>query len=123
MPQSKKRTGRGVDPLTLLAGLVLGLDSIFGLLIAAGTVDTYQPVQVMWALTLVTGFPMYLLDLWLNTRLAVALLALLIFRSMAAYLVNPGIAANWRLSALLFTGFLLVQTSRLLRRPPSAGET
>jgi hypothetical protein len=73
--------------------------------------------ELVLGISLVLGFPTYLLDLLINRRIAISTLGLFLFRWLSTcfggstpMLVNP-----LRANTLLFVAFVLLQVSKLRR--------
>jgi hypothetical protein len=100
----------------VLSGVAALLDTVFGCIINLG-LDLSQTWDLVFGISLVLGFPMYLLDLRLKKRIAFFLLALFLFRwavrclfGPTPLLVNPFV---WPVGILLFTALALLQWSKL----------
>jgi hypothetical protein len=113
---------RSSDRLVILSGVAALLDTLIGLMINLA-LDQRKIFDLVSGISLLLGFPSYLLDLRLKKKFAFFLSALFLFRwallSLAGgphpAFVNP---VAWPVGILLFTALVLLQWSRL--RPASA---
>ena len=103
-----------IDSLAGIGGFLILLDTIWGVLAALG-LDLSRTNELLMAISFVLGLPMYLLDLWINKKIAICLLGLFLFRWVARcfdgstfVLCNP-----WRGSEFLVLAFVLLQWSKL----------
>jgi hypothetical protein len=71
----------------------------------------------VFGISLLLGFPMYLLDLWLKKRVAFSLLVLFLFRWAVRSFGGPtpvfGNPFDWPVGILLFLALALLQWSKL----------
>ena len=112
---------RSSDRLVVLSGVAALLDTLVGVMINLA-LDPSRTFDLVFGISLLLGFPSYLLDLWLKRKFAYVLSALFLFRwallSLAGgphpALVNP---IAWPVGILLFLALALLQWSRL--RPAS----
>lgn len=114
---------RRVDVLALIGGFVILVDSIWGGLAALG-LDPSRTNDLVLGISFVLGFPVYLLDLWINKRIAVSMLGLFLFRWIATCFAGPTpvLCSPWRGSVLLIVAFVLLQLSKL-RQERKVGQT
>lgn len=105
-----------IDSLLVLAGVAALLDTAIGTVAALG-LDWSSPHEAVMGVSFVLGLPVYLLDLWLNRRIAFGLAGLFLFRWVARcfggptpVLCNPFV---WPVGILLFLALACLQTSRL----------
>ena len=113
---------RPIDSLAAFAGLFALMDTVIGMIVSLA-LDLSRTDERAMAITLVLGFPAYLLDRWLGSRIAISLLVLVLFRWLVLcfvggklVLVNP---VAWPVGILLFSALVLLQISKL-RRPSKA---
>jgi hypothetical protein len=109
---------RRFDILLLLGAVVVLVDTAWGG-IASLILDFRRPNDVLLAASFVLGAAMYAADVWLDERVAVCLLTLWLFRWAALCFIGrtPALASPWRGSQLLIAAFVLLQLSKLRRRP------
>jgi len=112
-----------IDSLTLSGGIVMLLDSIWGGIIVLG-LDLRHPYELVLAISLVIGFPVYILDLWIDKRIPIFMIGLFLFRWIVRCfgVPVPALCNPLRGSVLLIAAFVLFQWSKLrreqiLRRP------
>jgi hypothetical protein len=120
MPFLIEQKNRSSDSLVVLSGVAALLDTVIGAMINLG-LDLSRTYELVFGISLVLGFPMYLLDLWLKKRYAFFLLFLFLFRwaircfgGPTAALGNP---IDWPVGILLFTALVLLQWSKLRTTP------
>jgi hypothetical protein len=103
-----------IDSLTLLAGVVILLDSVWGGIATLG-LDWSRTNELVMGISFVLGIPMYLLDVWINKRIAICLLGLFFFRWVARCFggSTPVLCNPWSGSLLLILAFALLQWSKL----------
>ena len=111
----KFMSGR-VDALALIGGFIMLVDTAWGGIAALG-LDLSRLNELVLAISFVLGFPIYLLDLWINKRIAVSMLGLFLFRWIATCFGGPTpvLCSPWRGSVLLILALVLLQLSKLLR--------
>jgi hypothetical protein len=106
------------DSLTLLGGFVMLLDTAVGGIVLLG-LDLSRTNELVFGVSLVLGMPMYLLDLWINMRIAICLLWLFLFRWGAQCFLGPRPSLSnpfvWPVGILLFVALVLLQASKLRR--------
>ena len=102
--------------LVLIGGFVALVDTVWGGLASLGF-DLYRMNELVVGISFVLGFPMYLLDLWLDKRIAVSMVGLFFFRWIALCFGGPTpvFCSPWRVSVLLIVAFVLLQLSKLRR--------
>ncbi len=112
-----------VDFLALVGGFVMVVDTVGGGMAALG-LDLGRMNELVLAISLVLGFPIYLLDIWINKRIAVSMLGLFLFRWIATCFAGPTpvLGSPWRGNVLLIVAFVLLQFSKL-RQERKAGHT
>lgn len=100
----------------LIGGLVMLVDTAWGGIAALG-LDLSRTNELVMAVGFVLGLPMYLLDVWINKRIAISMLGLFVFRWIATCFGGPTpILCNpLRGSVLLILGVALLQLSKLRR--------
>ena len=105
-----------VDSLALVGGFVILVDTLWGGLAALG-LDLSRMNELVLAISFVLGFPIYLLDLWINKRIAISMLGLILFRWIATCFAGPtpGLCSPWFGNQLLIVAFVLLQFSKLRR--------
>jgi hypothetical protein len=116
MPLTVESLKRRVDSLTLIGGLIALVDSAWGGFAAIG-LDSTRTNELVLAISLVLSFPAYVLDLWIDDRIAVSLIAVFLFRWIAVCFGGPTVVFcwPWRGSILLILAFVLLQSSKLRR--------
>lgn len=107
---------RRIEPLALIGGILMLADSVWGVLAALG-LDPSRTNELIMGISFVIGFPTYLLDLWMDKRIAAATLGLFVFRWIATCFGGPTpILCNpLRGSMLLVAAILLLQLSKVRR--------
>ena len=117
---------RRVDLLALIGGLAILVDTVWGGLVSLG-LDLTRMNELVLAVSLVLGFPIYLLDLWSDRRIAISTLSLFTCRWIATCFAGPApvLCSPWRGSVLLISAFVLLQLSKVRRLagPKRAGAT
>jgi hypothetical protein len=114
-----KNENRSSDKLVILSGLAAFLDTTIGVVINLGLLafGMRQPLELLWGISLLLGFPMFLLDLRLNQRFAFCLSSLFLFRwailSFDGGTLVLGNPFAWPVGALLGLSFALLQWSKL----------
>ena len=105
-----------VDFLALVGGFVILVDTVWGGMAAIG-LDLSRMNELVMAISFVLGFPIYLLDLWINKRIAISMVGLFLFRWFATCFggSTPVLCSPWRGSVLLILAFVLLQLSKLRR--------
>jgi hypothetical protein len=102
--------------LVILSGVAALLDTIVGVLINLG-LDPSRSIDRVFGISLLLGFPMYLLDLWLKKRFAFFLFVLFLFRwavrSLGGSTPAFGNPFDWPVGILLFLALALLQWSKL----------
>jgi hypothetical protein len=100
----------------LVGGAIMGVDTLWGG-VAALILDLGRPNELALAITMVLGLPMYALDVWIDRRIAICLLALWLLRWAAASFAGPIplLASIWRGNVLLILAFVLLQWSKWRR--------
>lgn len=105
-----------IDFLALLGGLAALLDSAWGAIAVLG-LDPSRTIELILGITFLLGLPIYLLDLWINKRIAIFVLALFLFRWITGcfaggtpHLCSP---ISVPASIFLFSAFVLLQSSKL----------
>ena len=90
------------------------IDTAWGGLATLG-LDSSRTNELVMGISLVLGLPIYLVDVWLNGRVAVSMLGLFLFRWIATCFVGPTpvLCNPLRGSVLLISAFALLQVSRL----------
>jgi hypothetical protein len=105
-----------IDSLAILGGLVILLDTVWGGIAILG-LDWSRTNELVMGISFVLGIPMYLLDLWINKRIAICMLGLFLFRWIARCFGGPTpVLCNpfmWPVGILLFLAFVLLQSSKL----------
>lgn len=103
-----------VDVLVLIGGFVALVDTVWGGLASLGF-DLYRMNELVVGVSFVLGFPAYLLDFWINKRIAFSMLGLFLFRWIALCFGGPTpvLCSPWRVSVLLIVAFVLLQLSKL----------
>ena len=102
------------DPLVLVGGFVATLDTAWGAVASLG-LDLSRTNELVLGVSFVLTLPAYLLDVWVDKRVAIFLLGLFIFRWVARCYGGPTIVlcSPWRGSVLLVVAFGLLQLSKL----------
>ena len=105
-----------VNSLVLIGGFIMLVDSAWGGLAALG-LDLRRTNELVLAISLVIGFPIYLLDLRINQRIAISMIGLFLFRWIVLCFGGPTpvLCSPWRGSVLLIVAFVLLQLSKLHR--------
>jgi putative ABC transport system permease protein len=120
MPFLIEQKNRSSDSLVVLSGVAALLDTVIGAMINLG-LDLSRTYELVFGISLVLGFPMYLLDLWLKKRYAFFLLFLFLFRWAIRCFGGPtpalGNPIDWPVGILLFTALVLLQWSKLRTTP------
>ena len=116
MPLTIRSMRHQGDFLVLIGGLVMLVDTAWGGIAALG-LDLSRTNELVMAVGFVLGLPMYLLDVWINKRIAISMLGLFVFRWIATCFGGPTpILCNpLRGSVLLILGVALLQLSKLRR--------
>ena len=114
MPLTMKSLRSRVDVLVLIGGLAALVDTVWGGFASLG-LDLYRTNELIGGISFVLGFPAYLLDLWLDKRIAISMLGLFLFRWIALCFGGPTpvLCNPWRVSVLLIVAFVLLQLSKL----------
>ena len=114
MPLTMKSMSDRVDSLALIGGFIMLVDTAWGGIAALG-LDLNRMNELVLAISFVLGFPIYLLDLWINKRIAVSMLGLFLFRWIATCFGGPTpvFCSPWRGSVLLILALVLLQLSKL----------
>lgn len=111
-----EKNNRWNHSLVFMSGVAALLDTVVGVMINLG-LDPSRTYDLVFGSTLVLGFPMYLLDLWLKKRFAFFLLGLFLFRWAVRCLGGPtpvlGNPFDWPVGILLFLALALLQWSKL----------
>ena len=104
---------RRLDSLALIGGFVILTDTMWGGLAALG-LDLSKMNELALGISFVLGFPTYLLDLWMDTRIAVLVLGLFFFRRIATCFGGPApvLCNPFPGSVLLLSAFVLLQLSK-----------
>jgi len=112
-----------VDALALIGGILMLIDPVWGGLLVLGF-DLSWPNGLLMGISFVIGLPVYLLDRWIDKRVAISMIGLFLFRWIATCFggPHPVFCAPWRNSVLLMIAFVLLQVSKL-RRERSLGKT
>lgn len=107
-----------IDPLILAGAVIMLVDTAWGALVALGF-DLGRTHDLVLAISLVLSFPVYLLDVWNDARIPLAMPGLFLFRWIARSFFagpTPGLVGDpWRGSLLLMVAFALLQFSQLRR--------
>jgi hypothetical protein len=116
MSMTMKSMSDRVDFLALIGGFIMLVDTAWGGIAALG-LDLSRMNELILAISFVLGFPIYLLDRWINKRIAVSMLGLFLFRWIATCFGGPTpvLCSPWRCSVLLIVAFGLLQLSKLRR--------
>lgn len=111
------------DFLALVGGFVMLVDTVAGGIAALG-LDLSRMGDRVLAISLVLGFPIYLLDLWMDKRIAISMLGLFVFRWIVTSFAGPTpvLGSPWRGNLLLIVALVLLQFSKL-RQEWKAGHT
>lgn len=106
--------GYRVDFLAMVGGFLILIDTLWGGMAALG-LDLRRMNELLLAISFVLGFPIYLLDLWINRRIAIFILGLFLFRWIATCFGGPApvLCSPWRGNLLLIAAFVLLQASKL----------
>jgi hypothetical protein len=115
----EERRQRQINSLALIGGIIMFVDSIWGGLAALGLDLSQMPDRLM-AMSFVLGLPLYLLDFWINQRIAFSLLGLFFFRWIVLCFAGPTplLVAPWRGSVLLIVAFVLLQLYKQAQTQP-----
>ena len=100
-----------IDRLAILGGVVMLLETLFGLVLVAG-LGPPRPGDIAVAVVLLGGLPAYLLDVWSKSRILIALPALFALRLL--------ILDWWRFNELLIPAAILLQCWKLRSMKGSA---
>jgi hypothetical protein len=111
----------GIDRLVILSGWAALLDTGMGIMINMA-LDHGRVFDNLFGLSLLLGFPMFLLDLWLGKRFAICLASAFVVRWAILSLggPTPRIAnpAAWPVGFFpLLTALVLLQWSKLRSTP------
>ena len=100
------------------------LDTIWGALAALG-LDLGRMNELVLSISLVLGLPLYLLDFWIDSRIAFSLLGLFFFRWIAVCIGGPTpvLVAPWRGNVLLVAAFILLQSYKSAKSSQKAAKT
>jgi hypothetical protein len=108
------------DRLVILSGVAALLDTGIGLIINMA-LDHGRAVENLFGISLLLGFPMFLLDLRLKKQFAFCLASLIVVRWAILSLSGPtpviGNPAAWPTGFLLVTALILLQWSKLRSTP------
>jgi hypothetical protein len=108
------------DRLVILSGVAALLDTGIGLIINMA-LDHGRAVENLFGISLLLGFPMFLLDLRLKKQFAFCLASLILVRWAILSLSGPttviGNPAAWPTGFLLVTALILLQWSKLRSTP------
>ena len=107
------------NPLVVIGGLIILIDTLWGCLASLG-LDLQRANEFLLAISFVCGVPMFLLDLYLKRRIAVCLIVLFLFRWYALCFSGPSPAFHnpFPLGLLLILAVVLLQLSKLLKSSP-----
>lgn len=105
-----------VDLLVLIGAFIMLVDTAWGGMAALG-LDLSRTNELVMAISFVLGLPIYLLDIWINKRIAISMLGLFLFRWIATCFGGPTpvLCNPLRGSVLLILAFALLQQSKLRR--------
>jgi hypothetical protein len=105
-----------VDFIVLIGGFIMLVDTAWGGIAALG-LDLSRMNEFIMAISFVLGFPAYVLDLWIDNRIAFSMLGLFLFRWIATCFGGPTpvLCNPLRGSVLLIVAFVLLQLSKLRR--------
>ena len=105
-----------VDSLALIGGIVILVDTVWGGIAALG-LDLSRTNELLLAISFALGSPTYLLELWLNRRIAISMLGFFLFRWIATCFGGPTpvLCNPWRGNVLLILALVLLQLSKLRR--------
>lgn len=111
-----KSMSRRIDSLALIGGFIVLLDTVWGGIIALG-LDPTRTNELAVGISFVLGFPIYLLDLWIDKRIAISMLGLFFSRWIATCFAGPTpvLCSPWRGNLLFILAFVLLQLSKLRR--------
>jgi hypothetical protein len=103
-----------IDFLVLVGGTLMLVDTVWGGLAALG-LNLSRTNELLLGISFVLGVPAYLLDVWLNKRIAIAMIALFLGRWIATSYAGPTplLSSPWRGNVMLIAAFLLLQSSKL----------
>jgi hypothetical protein len=108
------------DRLVILSGVAALLDTGIGLIINMA-LDHGRAVENLFGISLLLGFPMFLLDLRLKKQFAFCLASLILVRWAILSFSGPttviGNPAAWPTGFLLVTALILLQWSKLRSTP------
>ena len=116
MPLVGTAEGRWIDGVTAIGAFVALLDSFSGAFLSLG-IDWARPMDFLMAMSFLLPFPMYLLDVRFNARVATGLLGLFIFRwaLMCFAGAYPALVNPLRGNILLLFALALLQFSKAAR--------
>lgn len=105
-----------VDSLALIGGFIALLDTAWGGILGLG-LDLSRTNELVLGISFVLVLPAYLLDLWLDKRIAISMLGLFFFRWNATCFGGPApvICSPFRGNVLLISALVLIQLSKLRR--------
>lgn len=111
------------DFFALVGGFVILVDTVWLGLATLG-LDLSRMHELVLAISFVLGLPAYLLDVWMNKRIPISMLGLILFRWFATCFDGPTtvVCTPWRGNQLLIVAFVLLQFSKL-RQERKAGHT
>jgi hypothetical protein len=114
MPLTIEAMKRRVDFLALIGGFVILVDTVWGGLVTLG-LDPSRMNELVLGISFVLGLPTYLLDLWLDKRIAISMLGLFFFRWIATCFAGPTpiLCSPWRGNVLLISALVLLQLSKV----------
>lgn len=123
MSLTKEPIRRRVDSLAMIGAFVILVDTIWGGIATLG-LDLSRTNELVMGISFVLGLPVFLLDLWINKRIAISMLGLFLFRWIATCFGGPTpvLCSPWRGSVLLILALVLLQLSKL-RREGKARQT
>jgi hypothetical protein len=113
MPLTTESKSRRIGYMAVLGGILMLIDTLWGG-IAVLPLDWGSVAEIALGISLVIGFPMYMLDFWSGKRLVLFLPALFIFRWITEISVGTSTALvrPWRGSVLLIAASVLLQLTK-----------
>ena len=107
---------RRLDFLALVGAFLMVVDTMWGG-VAIIILDLAKINELIMAISFVLGLPIYLLDLWMDTRIAASLLGLFLFRWIARCFGGsaPTVVSPWPFSQLILSAFVFLQLSKMRR--------
>jgi hypothetical protein len=116
MSLTRESIRKRVDSVALIGGIIALLDTALGGIAALG-LDLSRTNELVLGISFVLVLPAYLLDLWLDSRIAISMFGIFLFRWIARCFGGPTpvLCSPWPGSVLLIFAFVLLQVSKIRR--------